>query len=379
MGVKVRQKPKNSGIWYVFVEHHGKRKAKKVGRDKRLAQQIAQKLGAKLTLKDTGFLDDKQDIPAFRDLAAEWLATHIKPTKRTTTYKRYSSLLRMYLNPSIGDTPVDEFRRAQVIKPLRSMLRKRLSRSSIEQGKNVISGVLEYAIDYEYLDVNPTHGAMKRIGLPRNKDRKEVQIFSREEVGQILEVCNSYRPDFYPLFMTAFRTGMRLGELLALRWEKINWRQQYIVVDSSWRNGKLTGTKTSKSRRVDLSDQLTRELRRIYTARKEEALRSGTGHIEPIIFPTKGDYTSQNSVRNIWKRVLDKAELDYRKFHCTRHTFASLLIADNHPLNYIKEMMGHHSIQMTVDVYGHLLPDQNNSAVNSLDDAPIRNLSATSK
>ena len=379
MGVKAREKPKGSGIWYVFISHHGTRKAKKIGRDKALAQRVAKEIGAKLVLKDTGLLDEKKDVPLFYDLAQQWLAVHIKPVKRTTTYKRYSSLLRMYVNPVIGSVPVDEFRRVQVLQVLRSMLRKGLSRASIEQGKNVISGVLEFAIDFEYLDVNPTHGAMKRIGLPRKMDQKEITVFTRDEVGGILEVCKSYRPDFYPLFMTGFRTGMRLGELLALRWEKVNWRQQYIVVDSSWRNGKLTGTKTRRSRRVDLSDQLTAELRKLYAQRKEEALRCGTNQIIPIIFHTKGEYTSQNSVRNIWKRVLAKAELDYRKFHCTRHTFASLLIADNHPLNYVKEMMGHHSIQMTVDVYGHLLPDQNNSAVNTLDDATICNLSATIK
>ena len=92
---------------------------------------------------------------------------------------------------------------------------------------------------------------------------------------------------------------------------------------------------------------------------------------------SKGSHTSQNSVRNIWKRLLDKCGLNYRKFHTTRHTFASLLISNNESLAYIKELMGHHSIQMTVDEYGHLLPTENRDAVNSLDDATIRNSTAT--
>ena len=353
--------------------------AKKIGKDKRLAQNIAKQVEAKLTLKDTELLDNEKDVPLFRDLAVEWCETHIKPVKRATTYKRYSSLLRMYINPSIGNARVNEIRRIQVLQALRDMLNKGLSRASIEQGKNVISGVLEYAIDFEYLETNPTHGAMKRLGLPRKTNQQEISVFTKEEIGTILCSCISYRPNYYPLFLTAFRTGMRLGELLALRWENINWRQKYIVVDSSWRNGKLTGTKTGKSRRVDLSNQLTAELKRHHAQQKEKAIRSGTNQAPHIIFHTKGEYTSQNSVRNIWKRVLAKAGLDYRKFHSTRHTFASLLIADNQPLNYVKEMLGHHSIQMTVDVYGHLLPDQSKSAVNSLDDAPIRNPSATAK
>jgi len=92
----------------------------------------------------------------------------------------------------------------------------------------------------------------------------------------------------------------------------------------------------------------------------------------PIIFHTKGEYTSQNSVRNIWRRLLTKCELNYRKLHTTRHTFASMMIANGELLAYVKELMGHHSIQMTVDVYGHLLPTENGAAVNALDDTPIR-------
>ncbi len=71
-----------------------------------------------------------------------------------------------------------------------------------------------------------------------------------------------------------------------------------------------------------------------------------------------------NSVRNIWKRILTKAGLDHRKFHYTRHTFASILISKGVNLNFIKETMGHHSIQMTVDTYSHLLPAPNKSATN---------------
>jgi integrase len=128
-----------------------------------------------------------------------------------------------------------------------------------------------------------------------------------------------------------------------------------------------------------MSNQLYAEIRRLYTKRKEEALKSGRNEPEPIVFHTNGQYTSQNTVRNIWRRILKKAELDFRKFHSIRHTFASQLIADGHSLAYVKEAMGHGSIQITVDVYGYLIPSENRGAINSLDDAPICTLSAPSK
>ena len=377
MGVKIREKPKGSGEWYVFIEHQGKRKAKRIGRDKKMAQQIAKQIEAKLTLKDTGLLQEAKVFPTFKALAEEWLAVYVKTSKRSTTYVRYSGLLRMYLNPQIGDIPINEFRRVHVLQALRHIQSKGLSRSSIDQGKNVISGVVEYALDNEYLEVNPTNGTMKRLGLSRKSDRQPITIFIYEEVDAILETCLKYEPKFYPLILAAFRTGMRLGELLALRWANVNWLQKYVQVESSWRNSKLTGTKTNKSRRVDLSDQLTAELKRLLTQRKEEALKIGKNEVVPIIFHTDNTYTSQNSVRNVWKRILIKAGLNHRKFHTCRHTFASFMLSSMVPIAYTSKMMGHNSIQMTVDIYGHLLPDQNNSAVNTLDSATNRNPAAT--
>lgn len=282
----------------------------------------------------------------------------------------------MYLKRPLGCIQIDELRRADVLKALRSMQFRGLSRSSIEQARNVISGVCEYGIDYEYLAFNPCAGIMKRLGLKRTYNRNAATIFSQNEITLILDTCLNYRPGHYPIFLTAFRTGMRLGELLALKWENINWRKKFVVVKESFRNGKLTGTKNGKIRRVDMSDQLFDVLKALHMQRKREALKAGSHEIVPIIFHTNGEYTSQNTIRNIWKRILDKSKLDYRKFHAIRHTFASLLISGGQSLAYVKEMMGHGSIQITVDVYGHLIPSENRSAVNTLDDAPTRTLSA---
>jgi integrase len=379
MGVKVREKIKGSGEWYIFINHKGNRKSKKVGKNKDMAEAVASKVQAKLTLEEFDIGVEKEPVPTFKNLSEEWLELHVKPTKRATTYIRYSSLLKIYINKHLGLLPLDQMRRADVINTLRKIQRKGASRSALELCRNVISGVSEFAIDAEFIQSNPCVGVMKRLGLPRRKDRESVEIFTKEEVSFLLQKCKETRVDYSPFFLVAFRTGMRLGEILGLEWGDINWKDRYILVQRSFRNGRITSTKNSKSRRVDMSDQLYFVLKRLYSQRKEEALKDGKNEPVSIVFHTKGQYTSQNTVRNIWKRLLVKCELNYRKFHSTRHTFASLLINNNESLAYIKELMGHHSIQMTVDVYGHLLPSENRDAVNFLDDAPICNLSATTE
>lgn len=80
-----------------------------------------------------------------------------------------------------------------------------------------------------------------------------------------------------------------------------------ILARLAW---ELTGTKTGRTRAVEMSNQLYGELRALYRQRQKEALKTGSNEVEPIIFHTKGDYTSQNSVRNVWKRLLEKSGLD---------------------------------------------------------------------
>jgi integrase len=116
-----------------------------------------------------------------------------------------------------------------------------------------------------------------------------------------------------------------------------------------------------------MSDQLTETLRELLNKRKREGLAAGKGTPEEIIFHTNGHHTAQNSIRNIWKRLLRKAKLRERRIHDIRHTFASQLLTNGESPVYVKEQLGHSSIQMTVDIYGHLIPSGNRDAVNRLD------------
>ena len=78
----------------------------------------------------------------------------------------------------------------------------------------------------------------------------------------------------------------------------------------------------------------------------------------------------ESNVRKVWGLIVEKSELRYRRIHDIRHTFASLLIQQGESLVYVKEQMGHASIQITVDIYGHLVPGGNRAAVDRLDDQP---------
>jgi integrase len=132
--------------------------------------------------------------------------------------------------------------------------------------------------------------------------------------------------------------------------------------------GREEGTKTGKNRRVDLSDALLHDLQTLKKKRQTEYLKEGKNEIPVWVFCNKEGKPLEyyNLKHRHFERCLAAAGLRRIRFHDVRHTFASLLIQNGESLAYIKDQLGHSSIKMTVDVYGHLVPGANRAAVNRL-------------
>lgn len=371
MAVKVRERPKGSGDWWIFIDHQGTRKAKKVGKDKKLALEAARKIGTILVLGDMGIMEEQPKAPTFKEYAEKWLHGYVKGLRRQSTFERYRDVLRRHIYPTLGSRPIDKIGRGEIRELLLRLhggkeKRKGLSRSSICLIRDVIGGPLSFALDEELIPSNPASGITKKLQLRR--DRKIViEPLTGEEVALFLGTCSTHSPEHYPFFLCAFRTGMRLGELLGLQWSDVDGYGKFIKVSRSYKLGALTPTKTGKVRRVDMSDQLIETLKALHGDRKREALGSGTGEVIETIFHRGGKHMEQNHIRRVFKRLLVKAGLREIRLHDTRHTFASLLLSDGASPVYVKEQLGHTSIQMTVDIYGHLIPSSNRERVNRLD------------
>jgi integrase len=367
MGVKVRERPKGSGVWWIFIDHKGKRKAKRVGSEE-AARKAAKLIEAKLTLGDVGVADrEKPKAPAFKEYAELWLTGYVKRLRRETTFERYAGILRQHVYPVLGRLSIDEIARKDVRDLLLSLYNKGLSKGTVCLTRDVLSGPFAHAIDDEIIENNPVQGVVKRLQLTRNKT-SEIEPLTRAEVQVFLETCQEFRPDYYAFFLTASRTGLRLGELLALQWGDLDWNSKFIRVNKSFKRGRITPTKTGKGRRVDMSDQLCGALKGLQTQRRRDALQRGAAVTPFLFFEKNGQPLSQNTIRGVFKRILSKAGLREIRIHDIRHSFASLLLSDGQSPVYVKEQLGHSSIQMTVDIYGHLIPSSNREAVNRLDE-----------
>jgi len=364
MGVKVREKPKGSGEWWIFINHRGKRKSKKIG-SRKLAMQVAEKVSAKLTLDqfDMGDPED-QKAPTFKDYSSVWLEDYIGPLRKLATYERYRDVLKRFVYPTLSNRPVDKISRADVRDLLLKVHKEGYSRSSVALVRDVLSGPMGYAVDEELIPANPVTGILKRLKLERDRSLK-IEPLTSEEVGQLLSTCKDHFSPYYPFLLAGFRTGMRLGELLALEWSDIDWNSKFFRVNKSFKRGRVETPKNGKERHVDMSDQLAACLKALETQRKRESMRTGQ-RIE-LVFHKDGKHIAQNSIRNVYNRILRRAGIRKIRIHDMRHTFASLLLSNGESPVYVKEQLGHSSIQITVDIYGHLIPSSNRKAVNRLD------------
>ena len=151
----------------------------------------------------------------------------------------------------------------------------------------------------------------------------------------------------------------------------------FLWVKRSYRRERFTPPKNGKSRKVDMSNQLRTALKGHLIREKKKALEQGRGEIPELVFHRDGNVIEQNYIRRIFKRILSKAKIRAIKFHGLRHTFASLLLSKGESPVYVKEQLGHSSVQVTADIYGKWIQTKREAGVNRLDSTTKRNLSTT--
>ena len=320
-----------------------------------------------------------------------WLENCAKGSIKDSTYQEYEAAMKNHLNPVFGSKPLAKIGRKEVKELIARKKKEGLSSSTIRNILAPLRGMYNEAIENEDAHFNPASNLGK---INKKQPGAPINPLTREEVGILLEKAEEKTPDLYPLLLCAARTGIRQGELIALKGADIDFHGRFIEVNRTLSRGKLTSPKSGKTRRVDMSGQLTAVLQDLLSKRKALALRkeiekpSGerrgaaevTGEImEGWLFTTPiGTQLNPSNLRKAFNRLLELAELRRVRFHDLRHSFASLLIQQAESLAYIRDQLGHHSIQITVDTYGHLVPGGNRQAVDRLDDEPKKPKEAAS-
>ncbi len=366
MGVKVREKIKGSGVWWVFVSHGYKRASKRIG-SKKAAAEVAGKIAREIALERFQ-INAPKESPAvkFRDYAEQWMAGHVQRNLKESTFRTYRILLDQHIFPTFGNHSLREITRNEIKTLCYEKGNSGLSGGSVRAIARTLSAIFNNAIEDGIVTTNPAARPGRYVKMENRRDK--ISFLIAEEVTLLLKTAKKELPRFYPFLLTALRTGMRKGELIGLQWGDIDWLGKFIEVRRSYSFGHMTTPKNGKTRRVDMSDQLVAILRTLKAEVAEETLAGGKSFGE-LVFPSEaGTPRDPSHVVREFNRALKKAGLRHIRFHDLRHTNASLLLQNGESPVYVKEQMGHHSIQITVDTYGHLIPGANRQAVNRLDD-----------
>ena len=178
-------------------------------------------------------------------------------------------------------------------------------------------------------------------------------------------------PEYYEFILCMARTGMRIGETIALQWPDIDFGHRRIAIQRNMPiHRQVTSPKTEKSiRDVDMSMQLREALMDLKRRRKEEWLKEGQSEIPEWVFCTsEGNPIDYANFLKKWNRIQEMAGVRRRTPHALRHTYATILISAGESLAYVKDQLGHSSIQVTVDVYTKWIPGSNRQAVDQLDE-----------
>jgi integrase len=272
----------------------------------------------------------------------------------------------MHAHPVLGGTPVDQIRRKQVKAFLDGLSISGLSRATVAVIRASVNGVLTYAVDSELIESNP----LKNFSLPRGKRDLNIEPLTDEEAARFLEQTERFMGGYYYAhFLCMLRTGLRLGEIKAAQWQDIDFSKRQIEIRRSIRRGRVTDTKNRKRRRVDMTVHLAETLQGWKTEQKKASLQEGRPFLDTDydFISKRGDVLCESALSNALRRCLTATKLRQIRIHDLRHTYATIRLLRGHNIGDVSYQLGHSSISMTYDVYGHWIPGHFKSEVDELD------------
>jgi len=292
------------------------------------------------------------------DYLAYWLQT-VKVSLRPKSWVQYEAVCRLHIIPALGETPLEELRPVQLQAVYNRHLRQDGKASRTAQLMHaILHRALSQAVRWQMITRNPVDA----VDAPR-PPRREMRSLSVDEVGRLLEAARGDRLEV--LWALAVHTGMRLGELLGLRWMDVDFeraevrvqRQLYYVPHQGLVFADL---KTGRSRRsIALGPAMVAALRH----QRGAALGD-------LVFPsTVGTPLSPRNVERAFHALLRKAGLPDIRFHDLRHTSASLMLAQGVHLKVAQERLGHTDPMITAALYSHISADLQRQAARAIEEA----------
>lgn len=299
-------------------------------------------LQALLTDARRGASEQRRTGVTFDVVADEWLAWGVRDRDwKPSTLSDNRSNINAHLNPAFEGKRVEKVTADEIEQWRDELVDERgLSRRTVNKLLINLGAILERAVKHHGLLRNPAKDVPK---LRVRYDPNAYDFFSPDEIAALGNAAASDQDR--AVYLTAAFTGLRMGELIALRWGDVDFNTQALHVYSSYSLGTLTAPKSGLTRTVPMAEQV----RDLLKAHKKVVPR-GRGD---LVFPgERGEYLDGSALRRRYKKALKAAELRPLRFHDLRHTFGSIAI-DQATIVQVQAWMGHADVQTTMKYMHH--------------------------
>ncbi|MBM7556831.1 tyrosine-type recombinase/integrase [Halanaerobacter jeridensis] len=320
-------------------------------------------------IKSNQFIEDTEETVG--SYLKEWLRNY-KHNLAPSTYESYDIIINSHLIPALGQKKLSElgpqdierYQAQKLSSGRKDGKQGGLSTRTVQYHHRVLSKALKKAEKYNLIRENPA----KLVQAP-TPNTPEINPLSKDEVNKLLDQAEGFAHD---LIYLGVKTGMRRGELLALRWSDIDFENKKITVRQSMT--KVTGEelsfnkpKTKSSQRpIQIDDEIITMLKKRKAKQEEYKEKFGNKYDNQhkLVFrKNNGKPFLPQYATKMFNQVAEAAELGEFRLHDLRHTHATLMLkSEVHP-KIVQERLGHSSITQTLDTYSHVIPSMQKEAV----------------
>ena len=311
--------------------------------------------------------DENMTVGEYLDV---WLKGTVYGSVRRSTYDRDTNLVNNHIEPVLGGVKLKRLNSAHVQSFYRNRLDKDLSASTVHKMHDILRRGLAQAVKWHLLPRN-----VADVVKPPRPVPKEMVALSTDETRRLLEAAGGDRLE--ALYILAVHTGIRQGEMLALRWQDVDMESAVMSVRRTLTRsgGKVVfgEPKTKKSRRsIRLTPQAVEALRSHLERQLEDMEILGDHYQDQgLVFTTNtgGPINPSNLRQRSFAQLLKRAGLPHMRFHDLRHTCATLLLSRGVHPKFVQELLGHATIAITLDTYSHVMPSMGDATAKAMEDA----------
>ena len=349
---------------YTFYHDHKSIKGTIRAKTKKAAWE--QLRGIMTETESGGFIEPSKVTVA--EHLGKWLET-IEADLGSTTVERYSQVCNNHIIPALGEARLQKLRPVQIQDFINDCRKEGridgkggLSARTALHIHRIFKLALKQAIGWQLISLNPMDG----IAAP-SPDKPEVEVLDKAETAKLLKAAEG-RP-IYTSILLAVTTGMRRGELLALRWSDIDFLEGHLDVNQALVDTKAKGLefKAPKSkagkRRISLPAITIEELKRHRNRQAEKFFKLGfrPGNDDLVFLSIHADGTvgarKPRALTKVFSGFIKGVDVPQITLHGLRHTHITHLLMDGEPINVVSKRAGHSTVSITLDVYGHVLKE----------------------